>query len=948
MFNKTLNYFCVIVYLLFCILQIQAQEKAIDLDQKLPVDPNITIGKFENGLRYYIRVNKKPEKRANLWLAVNAGSILETDDQQGLAHLAEHMAFNGTKNFKKQELVDYLESIGMQFGPEVNAYTSFDETVYMIQVPTDSNGVVEKGMQILEDWAHQVSFEDEEIDKERGVVIEEWRLGQGAGSRIRDKQLPIVFKGSQYAVRLPIGKKEIIESCSYETLRKYYRDWYRPDLQAVIAVGDFDPAFIKDLIEKHFKNLPVRKNEPKRKMYPVPDYKETLYAIASDPEATRTNIGVYFKRDVEKEVTIGDYRHLFLDNLYNILLSNRLDELRQQADPPFIYGYSGKGRMVRTKDVYELGAVVKEGGIDRGLEALLTESARVKKYGFTESELERAKTLILRSYERWYTERDKTDSDSYSREYVRNFLTDEPIPGIANEYAYARAMVPGITLQEINALVGDYITDGNRVIVVGMPQKEGVPVPTEEELAAVFTEVNAKDIKPYVDEVSDEPLVAQEPPPGKIVKDDYLKEIDVTEWTLSNGIKIRLKTTDFKNDEIVFEGFSFGGTSVGPDSDWWSINTASSIINQSGLGDFDPLVLRKKLTGKIVGVSPYIDWYSEGISGRASPKDVETMFQMIYLYFTAPRYDVTAFEAYKARMKGLIENRNARPETIFSDTITVYMGSNHPRRQPWSLDNLAKINHKSSYDFYKDRFADAGSFKFVFVGNFTLDTIKPLILTYLGSLPNLGRNETYKDPNVIPPKGVHTKIVKKGIEDKARVQLVFTGPYKWSRENNYAFYALRDVLDIKLREVVREDKSGTYGVAVNSFCGHVPKEEYNFNIGWGCDPKRVDELADAVFQTIDSLKNYGPEDIYITKVRETQLRQFEVNLKENRFWESQLKNAYYDDFNPQLIIKRKEEVANLSKEMVKKAAQKYLNTKNYVKFILLPEKSEDTNKKPEI
>jgi zinc protease len=945
MFKKNFHLLFMVVPLLLFIAHIDGQTETLDLNQKLPVDPKITIGEFENGLRYYIRVNKKPENRANLWLAVNAGSVLESDAQQGLAHLAEHMAFNGTKNFEKQELIDYLESIGMQFGPEVNAYTSFDETVYMLQVPTDSNHIVETGFQILEDWAHQVSFDDQEIDKERGVVIEEWRLGRGANQRMLDKQLPVLFKGSRYADRLPIGKKEIVESCSYETLRQYYRDWYRPDLQAIIAIGDFDPAYIEGLIEKHFKHLPKRENALERKMFTVPDHEETLYAIASDPEATQTTIGVYFKKELEKEQTLGDFRRMFMENLYNTMLNYRLDELRQQADPPFLYGYSAKGRFVRTKEVYFLGAAVKEGGIERGLDALLTESMRVKQYGFTESELERAKTAILRGYERAYTERDKTESETYADEYVRNFLTDEPIPGIENEYKYAQAMVPGITLQEINLLVNDYITDGNRVIRLGMPEKEGVHVPTDVELAAVFMKAQAKEIQPYEDAVSDEPLVAKIPQPGKIVKETYLKDIDVTEWTLSNGIQVRLKSTDFKNDEIVFEGFSWGGSSVGPDEDWWSLRTASSIVQQSGIGTFDRISLRKKLTGKVVGVSPYIDWYSEGFSGGASPKDLETMFQLIYLYFTSPRYDETAFAAYKAQMKGSIENRNARPETIFSDTVSVFMGSNHPRRQPWTLDRLDLVEHEKAVDFYKNRFADAGDFRFVFVGNFQADSIKPLILTYLGSLPDLKRKEMYKDPNVVAPKGVHRKVVEKGIEEKARVQLVFTGPYKWSRENNYAFYALRDVLDIKLREVVREDKSGTYGVGVWSFCGHVPKEEYNVNIAWGCDPQRIDELVDAVFETLDSLKNFGPDDIYITKVRETQLRQFEVNLKENSFWRNQLKNAYYDDFDPLLIINRPEEVANLSKEMIQKAAKKYLNKKNYVKFILLPEKKE---KSPDI
>ncbi len=917
-----------------------AQTETLDLTQKISIDPKVTIGEFDNGLRYYLRVNKKPEKRANFWLVVNVGAVLEDDDQQGLGHLAEHMAFNGTKHFEKQELIDYLESIGMRFGPEVNAYISFDETVYMLQVPTDSSHYVEKGFQILEDWAHLVSYQEEEIDKERGVVIEEWRLGRGANMRMLDKQLPILFKGSKYANRLPIGKKEIVENCDYETLKRFYREWYRPDLQAIIAVGDFDPEYIKGLIEKHFKNLPKIENPRKREVFSVPDHKETLYAIASDPEADMTSIGVYFKKEVEKDETLADLRRSFMEQLYNTMLNNRLDELRQQADPPFMFGYSAKGRFVRTKGVYFLGASVKEDGIERGLDALLTESSRVKKYGFNESELTRAKIALLRRLERANAERDKTRSRQYASEYSRHYLDQEPIPGIENSYEYAQSLVPAIKLDEINTLVDKFITDDNRVIMISMPEKEGVDIPTEEELTVVFEKAAAKEIQPYEDKVSDEPLVTDLPKPGKIVTESHIEELDVTEWTLSNGIKVRLKSTDFKNDEIVFEGFSWGGTSMGEDKDWWSLTTATSIVGESGIGKFDRIQLQKKLTGKVARVYPYLAGLSDGISGNCSPKDIETMFQLIYLYFTAPRYDEIAFEAYKARMKGFIENRSARPENVFGDTINVFMANHHPRGMPWTMERLNEIDHNKTIEFYKDRFADAGDFMFVFVGNFTLDKIKPLILTYLGGLPNLQRGEIYRDPDINPPKGVHSKIVKRGIEQKAQVRLMFTGPYVWSLENNYAFYSLSDVLRIKLREVIREEKSGTYGIGVGSSCSRIPKQRYSFNISWGCDPKRVDELINTVFVTLDSLKTFGPDDIYITKVRETQLRSHEVDLKENRFWQRQLKGSYYDNFDPISIIKREEEVATLSKEMIQQAAKKYLNNHNYVKFVLLPEKEE--------
>lgn len=915
-----------------------AQNATPDLTRKIPVDPQVTVGQFDNGLRYYIRVNKKPEKRADLWLVVDAGSVLEDDDQQGLAHLAEHMAFNGTKNFKKQELIDYLEAIGMKFGPEVNAFTGFDETGYMLQVPTDSSHFVEKGFQILEDWAHQVSYDSVEIDKERGVVIEEWRLSRGASMRMLDRQLPVLFKDSKYAVRLPIGKKEIIEKCDYETLRKFYRDWYRPGLQAIVAVGDFDPEYIKGLIEKHFKNLPARKDARGKELFTVPDHPEPLYAIASDPEADGTSISVYFKRENEKRETLADLRGMFMEQIYNSILNNRLDELRQQADPPFMFGYSDKGSFVRTKSVYFLGARVKEDGIERGLDALLTESARIRKYGVTESELSRAKTDLLRGLERANAERDKTQSRQYAMEYMRNFLEQEPIPGIENEFEFAQSLIPSIRVEEINALVNQYITDNNRVIMVSMPEKEGVHVPTEAELAAVFQKAAARDIQAYEDKVSDEPLVANPPQPGTIAAESRIEELGLTEWTLSNGIKVRLKPTDFKNDEILFDGFSWGGTSLGEDKDWWSINMAASIVRMSGIGNFDRIQLQKKLTGKVAGVYTNLGQLTDGVSGNCSPQDMETMFQLIYLYCTAPRRDEPAFEALKAQMKGVIENRSARPENVFGDTVSVVMGSHHPRSMPWTLERLGEIDLDRALEFYRDRYADCGDFMFVFVGNFTLDSIKPLILTYLGGLPGLKRGETFRNIHMNPPAGVQTKIVERGMEPKAQVRLVFTGPYEWSPENEYAFYSLGEVLDIKLREVIREEKSGTYGIGVQPSSSRIPEQRYTFTINWGCDPQRVDELVSTVFLTLDSLKNTGPDELHITKVRESQLRSFEVDLKENRFWQNELRSSFYDSFDPRRILGRKEEVATLSRDMIRDAAKKYLNNESYVKFILLPEK----------
>ncbi|UCD36642.1 MAG: insulinase family protein [Fidelibacterota bacterium] len=908
-----------------------------DLGAAIPPDPDLTMGEFPNGVRYYIRVNGKPEKRAQLWLAIDAGSVLEDDDQRGLAHFAEHMAFNGTEHFAKQEIIDYLESIGMRFGPEVNAFTSFDETVYMLQVPTDSIHMVEQGFQILEDWAHLVSFDEEEIDKERGVIVEEWRLGRGANMRLLDKQLPVLFKGSKYAVRLPIGKKEIIEASSYETLRRYYREWYRPDLMAVVAVGDFDKDWIFGLIEKHFAAIPEADDPRPREVFPVPDHDEALFAIATDPEASFTSVSLYFKSDLVPEASIGDYRHILIRDIYNQMLNNRLSELAQQSDPPFLAGYSGKGRFVRSKDAYFLGARVKEDGIGRGLEALMTEATRVRKYGFTPSELERARKWILRSSERIYKERDKTESETYVWEYVQHFLNGYFIMGAEKEYELGKRLVPGITLEEVNGLTRQWITDHNRVVLVSGPEKEDVAIPSAEQLSAVFAAVEEKEILAYEDRIIDEPLVAQVPEPAKIAKKKTFKDLGVTEWTLANGVRVVLKPTDFKNDEVLFYAYSPGGHSLIADEDFMSGNLAADIIDESGVGPFDNVALAKKLTGKVVGVTPYINALKEGFRGNASPEDLETMFQLIYLYMTSPRQDSVAFQSLKTRIKGFIENRSAQPEAAYQDTLQVTLAQYHHRARPWTGELLDEVQLAAAFRFYRERFADVSDFVFFFVGNFTLAEIEPLVRSYLGGLPSLKRDETWRDPGVHPPKGVVRKTVNKGMEPKSLVRLVFTGPYDWSRENNYALQSMLSAARIKLREVLREDLGGTYSVGVWGSGSLYPRQEYRVNVTFGCSPERVDELIGTVFEQIDSLNTTDLGDLYVTKVRESQYRSYETSLKENGFWLNQLHTRYFRGEDPRNILAYPELVETLTAEMIRQAAARHFNTDNYVQVVLMPE-----------
>jgi len=912
--------------------------ETFNLKQKLPQDPNVITGKLKNGLTYYIRQNHKPEDRLTLRLVVNAGSILEDNDQQGLAHLCEHMAFNGTKHFHKQALVNYLESIGMRFGADLNAYTGFDETVYKLQVPTDSAKIVEKAFQILEDWAHWVTYNDKEIDKEKGVVIEEWRLGRGARMRMLNEELPVLLKDSRYAVRLPIGQKAVLDTFKHNTLRRFYKTWYRPDLMAVIAVGDMDPQRIKQLIRQHFSSIANPQKEQPRKLYPVPDHPTTLYSIASDKEANRSSISLYYLLPTEKEKTFNDYRQQIVEALFSGMFNARFSELAQKKDPPFVYAYSYKGNLVRTKDAYILGAMTKDNGIPRALKAILTEAKRVKDFGFTSTELQRQKKALLRGMEKSYAERNKTRSVNYVSEYQRNFLQGEPFPGIKIEYEMYKQFLPGISLQEVNGLIAKWMKDKSRVVVAESPQKKGVIIPTKSELAALVNTVDTQKLTAYKDKVLNAPLLAHKPTPSPVIKQKILKKIGVTEWTLKNGVKVVLKPTDFKNDEVRFTSFSPGGYSLADNSDLIPAKTAAGIVNSSGFGKFNRIQLRKALAGKIAMASPSISRLTESVAGAASPKDLEIMFQLIYLSFTAPREDSTAFLSYKSKMKAYYENKGASPEDVFQDSVMAVFTQHDPRFKPFDLAAIKKLDLQKSLQIYRDRFADAGDFTFFFVGNFTPEKIKPLVETYLGGLPVIKRKESWQDHSYNYPKGVVEKVVKKGMEPKSRNVFIFSGPFEWNRKNEALLNTMAGVLSIKLRERLREDKSGTYGVSVHARAHHYPRERYTVSISFGCNPKRVAELSKEMFAQIDSLQHFPPAVSYLKKRQEISARALETNLKRNAFWLNYLKSSLFNHTNPLEVGKTNEIIQNLTMADIQKAAQKYLNTKNYVHLVLYPEK----------
>lgn len=926
-------------FLLCCAFTVSLFAQPSTSTEPIPFDPSVKSGVLPNGLKYFIKKNGKPEKRSELRLAINAGSMLENDDQQGLAHFVEHMCFNGTKNFKKSALVDFLESAGVKFGAHLNAYTSFDETVYMLQLPTDKEDLFLKGFQVLEDWAHNVTFDPEEIEKERGVVISERRGRLGAGERMRQQWWPVAFEGSRYADRMPIGTIEVLQGFKPETLKAFYNKWYRPDLMAVCAVGDFDVDKVEALIKEKFGSIPSKNAPLDHKTFQVPDHKGLKVAIASDAEAPYTTVQLDYKHPLSMTTNQGDMRKGLVAEIFNEILGTRLNELIQKGGTPFSFAYSNFFNLVRTKNIFESFGVVKETGILEGLKILLTENERVKKYGFTKGEMERAKKEMMTQMERAFREKDKTESRNYVTEMVSSFLENEPLVSTDFRYDFYKKHLDGISLEEVNALSKKWITEkgDNATCVINAPKKEGLTLPTEDDIRKVFDDVAASKIEAPKDEADVAQLMKTIPQAGKVVNETKNAELGLTEWTLSNGAKVVFKSTNFKNDEVMISAYSPGGYTLYPISDNSNGSFASFGIAQSGLGDLDPVQFQRYMTGKVARISPYISELYEGMNGMYSPKDAETAFQVMNLFFTAPRKDEKMFKNVLQQQRGFIENMSKSPEAAFRDSVMVALYNNHPRRQPTKVETLDKINPDRSFEIYKDRFADAGDFTFFFVGNIDEKTFKPLVETYIASLPTKGRKETWKDPNINPTTASLDKTIKRGIEPKSQVQLTYLGDYKYTRKDNFEMLALVKLLDIKLREKIREEKGGTYGVSVQPSLVKYPKERYQLTVSFGCAPEKVPELMDAAIKEVESVLATGSDDKNLVKIKETFLRERETNLKENRFWLSYVSQAYQNGQDVMDINKYNEWVNALKGSDFKRLAKKYIKKGKLVKFTLKPD-----------
>lgn len=916
---------------LLCALPLLAGAKPLNWD------PDVVRGELDNGMQFFIRRNPKPADRVELRLAVNAGSVLEDDDQRGLAHFLEHMAFNGTEHFAKQELVDYLESVGMRFGPDLNAYTSFDETVYMLQSRTDQPEQLDKAFLVLREWASAVANEGEEIDKERGVILEERRLRRGASQRIRDKQLPVLFQGSKYAERMPIGTEEVLTTFPHERLRDFYQTWYRPDLMALVVVGDADPADMEKLIRKHFGALTVPDTPLSRPSFSMPDHAETLISVATDKEATDTSVSLYHKMEASGYREEADFRRRLIERLVNGMLNQRLSERAREADAPFLGAGAFKGNYVRGLGVYGLGVDAREGEARRGLEAVLEESERARRHGFTAPEFDRVKSEILRGAERAFHEKDTTDSRNFAGAYVNAFLKEEVSVGPAAQYELTRRLLPEIPLEEINRSLDEWMTLENRVLLASAPEKDGLAVPDGDALLAVIEASRRMEVSPYEDTVPDVPLVAETGKPGKVTARSRVEELDLTQWTLSNGAVVWFKPTPFKKDQVLMNAWSAGGHSRMAVDQLIPGRTATDVVGEGGLGAFSRIQLDKKLSGKIAGISPYIDELQEGFSGSCSPADLETMLQLLYLNFTAPRPDEEAFSALQTRAREYQENRLLEPLEQYGDMIQRTMSQDHPRREPMNVEKVDAYDLEASLALFQDRFTGPGDFSFLFVGAIDPDTLEPLVRKYIGSLPAGRTEETWADLGIAYPTGNISRELKRGLEPKSRVEIVFSGPMTWTLEERHALTSLTSAMNIRLREVLREDLGGTYSIGVYPVAKPFPKPEYRLVISFSCDPARVDELLAAAYAEVAVFQDQPFEDKYLQKVKEAQLRRRETQLEQNGFWLGQIKSFSWLNEDPRLILSYPERVEAIDTARLLKAAKQYLGTETRAQFVLKPE-----------
>lgn len=910
-------------------------------NKTLPIDPDVRVGKLPNGLTYYIRKNTKPEKKVQLRLVVNTGSVLEQPDQQGLAHMMEHMNFNGSTHFQKNDLVNYLQSIGVQFGADLNAYTSFDETVYILPIPSDDPEKVDKGFTILEDWAGNALLDTSEINKERGVVLEESRLGKGANERMGKQYFPELFNGSQYASRLPIGKDSIIQNFKAESLVRFYKTWYRPDLQAVIVVGDIDPAIAEQEIIKHFSHFTNPSSEiPRPSIIPFAERKQNTGMVLTDKEQTLKILQIFNYVEKAKPInTWADYRETVVEGLFNSLINQRLTELTQQPDPPFLFGSTAFQNFIRGYRSFISFAAVGDKPVKNAIDALVNTTEAVKKYGFLSSELERGKISLLNQTEKAFNDKDKTESAILVQGYINNYLSSLPVIGIANRYAYIKQVLPTITLEEVNAVAKKMETTQGKFALLLSPEKDAAKLPSGNELTGLVAAAHQLPVKPYQEKAIATSLMDKKPTPGKVISEKKNSALGTTDLTLSNGITVTIRPTDFKNDDIQMDAWRLGGSHNYPLADKENAQNAAIIVQQMGVKDMTPTDLRKFLSGKTINVQPYINPYDGGIEGSSSVKDFETFLQLVNLYFTQPRRDDKLFQSFISTQKAFVQNLRDNPASYFSDTLTKVEYKNNP----WvsgipKASDFDKVNIDRVMNIYKENFANAYGLHFTFVGNIDPEKAKPLLETYLGSLPAKQKVNKFTDEGLRPVKGIVNLAVNKGAAKQSRVTIIFTGEAPYSLEEDLKIKALTAALNIKIIEKLREELSLIYGGGMGGGLTKRPYNHYSISANFPCAPENVDKVNAAFFDIIKNAQINGIDQKDLDKVKETLKKQNEDQMKDNDHWLTTLSMAWIENDNPMWVYDYSKKLNAITVQDLQQAAKKYLNMNNYIKAVLNPEK----------
>ena len=925
-----------------CFMILLALNAGAQQVQPLPIDPKVRFGKLDNGLTYYIRANKEPKQRADFYIAQNVGAILENDSQNGLAHFLEHMAFNGTKNFPGKGVINYLEKIGVKFGADVNAHTSLDETVYNLSdVPTVRDGIIDSALLVLHDWSSFISLEDTEIDAERGVIREEWRQGAGADRRMWKESNKLKYPGSQYAIRDVIGDTAIINNFDHATIRDFYKKWYRPDLQAILIVGDVDVDKVEAKIKSLFKDIPKKENEAERIVYPIADNQKPIVSVVKDKEARMTRIELEYKHDKLPDnikLSMNGYAFNTINGLISTMIGNRFEEITQQADAPFVGAYANYGELVKSKDAFQLLAIPKEGQELTGLNALLLEAEKIKRFGFTNSELERAKTDFIKNVEKAYNERDNQKNNNLIEEYVRNFLNQESIPGIEWEYQTLQAMLPQLKLDMVNQVAKSYVTDTNMIVSIMAPDKEAVKIPTEEQIREAIDNSKKAELTAKAEEKSNRPLIDKAPKAGKVAKVSENKSLGTTEWTLNNGVKVVFKPTTFKKDEILLSAFSPGGLSkVSNPADLPSGMLAASIVSNNGLGQYNQIELNKILTGKIASVSPQIGAYDEGLNGNSSVKDFETMLQLVYLNFTAPRKDDNAFKAMMNGYRASLANAASDPRKAFSDTVNIMVTNHNPRTVLLGLKTLDLIDQDKALAIYKERFALPADFTFIFTGNIdpANDSIKNAIVTYLGGLKSKKETEKFTDNNIRKPKGKVSNTFEKEMKiKKASNFILYSGSMPYTIKNRTAVTAIGSILSIRYLESIREKEGGSYGVGVRGSINNTPIEEATLLMQFDTDPLKQAKLISIIYSEVDEIVAKGPRVDDLQKVKENMLKKYTEDLAENGWWQSAVQRFYQDKLN--LVDDYKASVEALTPEVIQSTLKNIVSQGNVLEVVMKP------------